>query len=108
MRYTEVEWQGAAHPYSWYGVLNYEVESGRELTLDDVLKGSEYAVEQAAADAVYEAYGQQPRSRDWYKEAIFSLYDEGLCIYYWIGDAVKNVEAVIPYDSGDTPVIHLD
>lgn len=100
-------WSGGAHVYYYETGLNYDIRTGAELTLSDILQGEEDQVNSVLrfyfAEALWEPSDNEISSLREY--TAFTLSGNGLCFYYNVGDAAPRVEVVIPYTSEDTYAI---
>lgn len=92
-------WSGGMHPYSDYVGYTYRISDGSELSLTDILSGSEHEVK-----SLIERYNQGAAS--YYKAEVvmaspFMLTSAGLCFLCNVGDAVPRAEIVIPFTEAD-------
>lgn len=99
IRECTTSWGGGMHPYSEYEGYTYSVRDGKELSLGDILSGSDQEIKDLinrynkGAASFYEA--------DVIMESPFMLTSEGLCFLCNVGDAVPWEKVVIPFTEKD-------
>ncbi len=108
---TAIMWSGGAHPYSTVNGITYDIKSGKELKWQDIIIGSDEAIDKKLKEALEKAVGYSVKGTmmQTLKESTgYSLCDKGLCFYYNVGDAVDRKNVVIEYTSKDSYLIKLD
>jgi len=95
-------WSGGMHPYSDYKGYTYSVADGRELSLGELIVGSEEEVCRRIDQHKQNASFLQSKA---IMESPYVLTNEGLCFICNVGDAVERAEVVIPYNDPSTYVI---
>lgn len=95
-------WSGGMHPYSDYVGYTYSIADGSELSLREMIAGSD--------EEIYSLINQHKQSANFLRaevimESPYVLTNEGLCFICNVGDAVERAEVVIPYSNPNTYVI---
>ena len=101
------DWPGGAHPYHYENGITYELKSAKEVDYSEFFVGDPYEINaflnERAYDLGYTTYYQDK----WYENSHFVLTEDGICFYFWVGDAVAREEILIPYTSKDSPVVEV-
>lgn len=103
-------WSGGAHPYNYESGITYQLESGNECSYTDILVGTENGrtnlIKYYLKKEVGDSYNYN--LNDFFEETPYTLVEEGICFYFWIGDAVAPVEIIIPYTEENSCVILVE
>lgn len=101
------DWPGGAHPYHYENGITYELKTAKEVDYSEFFVGDPYEINaflnERAYDLGYTTYYQDK----WYENSHFVLTEDGICFYFWVGDAVAREEILIPYTSKDSPVVEV-
>lgn len=101
-------WSGGAHIYHYINGITYDNLTGKELSYNDILIGSDEQIDKVLTVALCKALGYTPckSQLNALKEyTTYSLCEYGLCFYYNVGDAIPKKEVIIPFTDKNSYII---
>lgn len=108
---TKVMFSGGAHPYQSEKGVILELETGKNLSFSDIIKGSQNQVDSLLNYYIEKELGYlkiQEAVDTLKKYSAFILTNEGGCFYYNVGDAVDTKKIIIPYTDENSCIISAD
>lgn len=101
------DWPGGAHPYHYENGLTYDIQTAQEIDYSGFFTGNAEDIDEFLSKKAIDYDPASYYRYDWYKDSQFVLTDNGICFYFWVGDAVARKEIIIPYSEGKAPFIHV-
>lgn len=102
------DWPGGMHPYHYENGITYDIETAQEVDYSRFFIGNDEEIKsllnKKASDLGYSKYYQDK----WYENSQFVLTTDGICFYFWVGDAVARQEIVVPYSEGEEPFVYIN
>lgn len=102
------DWPGGMHPYHYENGITYDIETAQEVDYSRFFIGNDEEIKnllnKKASDLGYSNYYQDK----WYENSQFVLTTDGICFYFWVGDAVARQEIIVPYSEGEEPFVYIN
>lgn len=101
---TEIR-TGIVHHYN-YGTT-YNLQTAQEVEYSHFFIGDAKKIENLINEKVRDE-GFPVYRNNWYEDSPYVLKREGICFYYFAGDAVHDKEICIPYTDGKVPYVYVE